>query len=318
MKKPLILLMTTAVSLFCSCTHKDLDFTGTADLTVEFDWDAVSEANPSSMSLTAFTGLSQPIQKHFQGSKGGTLMLPVGQHQLIAFNDDNETVSSRGFFFDDYEVFANPTELSTFSRMFVGTRNIPRGSGTEGEPVITEPDEVWTSALSDVSVTGSVGRTVTMPMEPATFTIHFTILNVDNIDFVTDVMATVSGMSGSWWPARHVCSQTACIIPFGLDRSGQGFTGTVRTFGYRATDENGNPLSHLLVVYAEMSDGSKKYYTFNVTDKMNEVASPDGQHVDVEVDIVLSELPFPKPVEGGASFNTDVTSWEEVLIPINM
>ena len=318
MKKPLILLMTTAVSLFCSCTHKELDFNGTTDLTVEFDWRNVPTADPPSMMLVAFSDLTQPIQKPFDNRNGGTITLPIGSYQLVAFNDHSEFVSSRGNTWLDYEVYSHQTELATFSRMFVGTRNIPRGSGTEGQTIIAEPDEVWTSAADEVIVTGSIGRRVTMPMEPATFVVHFAIKNVDNIEFVDEVLATISGMSGSWWPARHVASYTECIIPFNLSRTGQSYSGSVRTFGYRPTNADGEEVKHLFVIYAEMTDGSKKYYTFDVTDQMNNIAPGDGGSVTTEVTIELDELPLPKPLNDGTGLAPDVADWEEVSIPIDM
>lgn len=304
--------------LLCSCNHKDLDFTGVADLTVAFDWSQVSSANPSSMMLTAFSSGRQPVQKPVQGSSRGTISLPVGDYQFIAFNDNTEDVSSRGSMWTDYEVYALQAELWNFSRMFGRTRSVPRGAGTEGQQVINQPDEVWTSAVSDVSITGSIGKVVTMPMEAATFTIRFTIKNVDNIDFVNDVLATVSGMAGAWWPAQHVCSYSQCIIPFNLTRSGQSYSGDVRTFGYRPFDSEGNKIQHLLVIYAEMSDGSKKYYTFDVTEQMNNIAPADGGAVTAEVEIVLDELPLPKPLNDGTGLDPDVQDWEEVPISLNM
>ena len=318
MKRSVAFMLFLSVLLFTSCSHKDLDFNGVTDLTVVYDWSQVSSANPSSMMLNAFSEGSQPIQKPMLGSTGGTISLPINDYELIAFNDDTEDVSSRGVSWTDYEVYAHQTELSNSSRMFAGTRNVPRGSGTEDQLVINQPDEVWTSAVSGISVTGSIGKSVTMQMEPATFVIRFTIKNVSNIEFVNDVLATVSGMAGSWWPAQHACSYSQCIIPFSLKRIENSYTGEVRTFGYRSFDTDGNGIKHLFVIYAELTDGSKKYYTFDVTDQMNRIAPADGGAVTVDVEITLDELPLPKPLNDGTGLEPDVQDWEEVPIGLNM
>ena len=292
-----------------ACDHKELDFSGVADLTVDFDWSGISGANPSSMMLAAFSATSQPVQKPLSGKSGGSIMLPEGKYQLIAYNGDTETLYSQGANWSDFEICAQPTEFSSTSRMFAGTRTIPRGQGTENQNLVHEPDLLWTSAYDEVAVTGNVGRRVSMPMEDATYVIRFTIRNVENIDYIHDKLATVSGMSGSWLPAHHRCSATECIIPFELSADGKTLSGAVRTFGHH----QGGDLKHLLVIYAEMSDGSKLYYTFDVTEAIDDADPASG-----EVTVELEELPLPRPINNGTGLHPDVMDWQEVHIPVEM
>ena len=313
MKRSVALLTFLSVLLCSSCTHKDLDFSGVADLTVEFDWSQVSSANPSSMMLAAFSSGSQPVQKPLQGKKGGGIMLPEGQYQLIAYNGDTENLFTRGSSWEAFEICAQPTEFALMSRMFAGTRTIPRGVGTEDQEIIQEPEALWTSAHGEAIVTGQVGRRVQMLMEEATYVLHFTIKNVDNIDYITDVLATISGMSGSWIPAQHRCADSECIIPFNMSADGKSLSGSVRTFGHRLAGMDEDDLKHLLVIYAEMTDGSKLYYTFDVTEAVEEADADSG---DIEVE--LEELPLPRPIPEGTGLHPDVMDWQEIVIPINM
>lgn len=296
--------------LLCSCEHKELDFEGVAGLTVKFDWTSVNHANPSYMMLAAFTNTSQPIQKHIEGNNSGFMRLPVGIYNFISYNGDIEDLSTRGYTWEDFEIYSLPVNLVDVSRMFANTRGIPKGAGTENQNFVNEPNGLWTAANSNVEVTGQVGETIKMNMESATYDLHFTIKNVQNMEFINEVLATISGMSESWYPAQHRCSETLCIIPFQLISDGNSFEGVVRTFGYRKED---NP-QHKLVIYSEMTTGSKLYYTFDVSDAINNaVASGSG-----DVYIELEELPLPKPVEGNTGLQPDVVDWEEVLIPLPM
>ena len=300
--------------LTSSCNHKELDFGGVADLTVIFDWSKVRDANPSSMMLAVFSGSSQPVFKPLQGKDGGGIMLPAGDYQMVGYNEDTEVLYTKGNQWTDFEICSQATEFELKSRMFGRSRSVPRGAGTEDQQLIEEPDELWTSVCENVTVTGVVGRKVTMEMEEATFVLNFTIKNVDNITYLTDVLATVSGMSGSWQPAYHKCSDTECIIPFQLSKSDNSLIGSVRTFGYRRTNSAGEAMKHLLVVYTEMTDGSRRYYTFDVTDGVNKADPATGNNVE----IVLEELPVPKPIEKSAGLMPDVVDWEEVTIPLRM
>ena len=194
MVRPVHLLTLLSVLLLGSCTHKDLDFSGVTDLTVELDWKACPSANPASMMLAVFTGSSQPIQKHMPDIHGGRIMLPEGNYQMVTYNGETETLYTRGYSWIDFEVCAYPTDFEKASRIFVGTRNIPRGVNTEDQTIVVEPEELWTAAKDDIKVTGSAGSRITMNVEEATFVLHFTIKNVQNIEFISDILATISGM----------------------------------------------------------------------------------------------------------------------------
>ena len=315
MKRSVALLTFLSVLLFPSCTHKDLDFSGVADLTVEFDWSQVSSANPSSMMLAAFSSGSQPVRKPLSGKNGGGIMLPAAEYGLIAYNDDTEGLLHRGVTWLDYELYTQQAELTRMSRMFTRSQSVPRGAGTENQEMVEEPEQVWTSATDSIEVTGSLGKKVRMVMEEATYTIRFTVKKVENLNFLNDVMASVSGMSGSWYPARHLCSEPLCIIPFYMHSDGHTLTGAVRTFGYRPTADGTKP-EHVLVIYVELTDGSKYYYQFDVSDAINE-AEP-GEDGQTEITVELDELPLPKPFYNGSGLQPDIADWEEVKISINM
>ena len=304
-----VLLLSAALT---SCQKElcyDHNHGGRSALHVNFDWSAYPEAEPTEMSLMIFAEGSQPVQIPFKGKEGGDISLAEGSYGLIGYNNDTE-LQTRGRDWGDFEIYSQASELNTFSRMFASTRNIPRSRGTESQPVIYEPDSLWTSALNDVTVSEtSWGQTVIMPMKTANTFFSFVIDNVDNLDLVTELAGTLSGMSGSWYPATEMPSDDECIIPFPLEKTGEtSIGGYMNSFGHCPNPDA--PHEHHLVVYVEMNNISKYYYSVDVTEKVHEVWNGGVIHIE--------RLPLPLPVSGGGGFNPGIDEWNEVHIDIDL
>ncbi len=288
-------------------------------LTARFDWADVPEASPGKMSLMVFADGSQPVEFQFRGKEGGDVDLAEGEYQFIGYNGDTE-MAVRGMTWGEFEVYSQETDLNAYSRMFATTRNVPRTKGTEEQLVIYEPDELWTGVKeSAVAVNlATLGQTVTIPMEATTCVYNFVIRNIDNFIYVRDITATLTGMSGSWFPALHSPSDTHCIIPFHMEKDDTELVirGGVRTFGHCPDYEEGIYSEHFLVIYAEMIDGTKYYYSIDVTEQMHEAEHLIGG--ETEIPIEIGSLPLPKPLVNGSGFQPDVTVWNEVNIPIDL
>ena len=286
-------------------------------LTARFDWTDVPDVSPKEMSLMVFAEGSQPVLIQLPGKDGGDLVLAEGDYQFTGYNTDTE-MAVRGMTWGEFEVYSQETDLNAYSRMFATTRNIPRTKGTEEQLVIYEPDRLTTGVKDSVTVDfEALGDTVSVKMEDATCIYNFVIRDVDNIRYVKDITATLSGMSGSWFPAIHSCSDTGCIIPFHMEKDEQEegvIRGGLRTFSHCPAYEDGLYNEHFLVVYAEMIDGTKYYYSIDVTEQMHDLKHLIGG--DTEEPIVIEGLPLPKPLVNGGGFQPDVTVWNEVNIPI--
>jgi len=294
--------------------------TGDNRLTVRFDWSPLGGVpSPSMMRLGVFAEGSQPVQIPFTGREGGEVSLNGGTYGLTGFNSDTEVLFTRGASWSEFEVYSQPTELSSTSRVFSGTRTVPQARGTENDEVVFEPDELWTSALASVTVVEGAGQTVTMPMESATTDYTFTVRGVTNLGYVKAVAATLSGMSGSWVPASHRGSDTHCIIPFDMEvRDASSLSGTVCTFGHCPGHTAATAYRHKLVLYAEYTSGEHYYYEYDVTEQMH-----DGDHVsdgtgNTSVPIVLDGLPLPQPFYNGTGLQPHVGEWQEVRIEMDM
>lgn len=306
--------------LLVSC-HKELCYDHNhgrdTGIHVVFDWQRIPQASPASMQLSVFQGEAQPISVPFEGRNGGDIMLSAGTYGFVGYNSDTEILLYRGSTLSTFEIYSPQTEIRSMAQMFRSTRTVPRAKGTDEQTVIFEPDPLWTSADDKVVISGGANQTVVMPMEAGTFDYTFIIKNVEFIDSISEIAATLSGMSESWIPATHQCSDTYCIIPFGFIVSGPTtLQGTLLTFGH-CPGHVYDYAQHLLVIYVQLKNGTRWYYTFDVTKEMH-----DGEHVPDEyghivIPIVIDRLPMPQPINnGGNGLQPVVEDWQEVVIPV--
>lgn len=108
---------------------------------------------------------------------------------------------------------------------------------------------------------------------------------------------------------RNELTSAPVTVPFGVTSDGiSTLTADFLVFG-----QNGpvNPV-HKLVVYVIMSDGSKNYYTFDVSRQVDEAADPHNVH------ILLDGLPLPKPIVNGSGFRPTVDDWQNVDVNVPM
>ncbi len=298
--------------------ESDLEVPSGVNLIATYDWSLTgSHAAPASMALAVFADGAQPVQVSSTGAYSSRVSLIPNTYKLIAFNDDGEALFSRGQTWDTFEIYAQPTELSRVTRMFQGTRAIPMARGTEDETVVLEPDELWTAALGETTVTADSLQTVNMQLQSAIIDYRFTIKNVENLDHAADFIATISGMSGSWFPASRKASSTRCVIPFQLSSDGSSLQGVVRTFGVsRDESQSTDTVQNKLTIYAEMQDGSKVYFVSDVTEAIRKAGEP-GSGETSEVTIVIEDLPLPKPINKGG-MELSVGEWTEVQVVVPM
>ncbi len=305
-----------------SCAHKDLDFGGSdGTAQIRFDWSDVANAQPNGMLLIVFKGSSQPVNLPFVESWGGSVRLPAGNYQMIAHNDNLSNVIAWGDSWQEYRLYAQSTEINSFSRMFAGTRVVPRSAGTEEQSVIFEPDLIWTAAVPEAII--DKRSSITMLMKEVTEEYVFTISETKNLENVVEIVGTLSGMAESYLPVLQKSENYSCIIPFNLASDGQSIRGRVRTFGNRCSEyylEHGD-VEHKLTIYILLKDNSKYFATFDVTDAINEAqqeAYVSGIDSEIPLSIVIDEFVIPEPMLDDSGLNASVDEWKEVNINISM
>ena len=82
------------------------------------------------------------------------------------------------------------------------------------------------------------------------------------------------------------------------------------------------PIGSLLTIYAILNDGSKWYYTTDVTTQMHKEqqpgTEPQGDEDDEEITIDVEGLPIPKPISDGGGFEPTIDGWQSIEIEVGM
>ena len=289
---------------FSSCEHKELYYPSspTAEVRVKFDWSAAPGARVEGMCAWFFPEAGgKPVRCDFTDPAGGTVKIPPGDYRAVYMNNDTEVAQVRG------EESVGTLELYTRQSSLleaVNSRGNPPGANPAGEPVVAAPEAVWGGSLGGVRIemdgNGKALHAVVLPVQPLTSTVSLEVLNVENLKYVSAVGASLSGLSGSLFPGSGTLSAVRSTVPFAADPDGVSrITGSMQVFGLSANADTGRTLT----LYVILADGSKHYFRFDVSDRVNN--APDKRHIR----IVIDKLSLPKPIVNGGGFHPSVDEW---------
>lgn len=300
-----------------SCEHKYLcyDHSDAVDVEVVFDWCNAPDASPESMSLYLFpAGGGEALRYEFTDCRGGTIRVSVGSYEALCLNSDTENVTYRNAECrETFEVTTRTADLlSGLSVLGVLSDGVPRVDGTESERVILPPDMLWSDCAESVELKPTAGTpTVTLSPEMSICRYTVEIRNAANLKYVSGISGSLSSMAESLYPGVgcDATCKTGATIPFDAAVSADKSTVTGELFAFGCPSAR---KTHTLTVYAVLSDESKWYYTYDVTDQIH--SAPDRR----DVHIVLDGLPLPKPIVNGGGFQPDVDDWQSVNVDIEM
>lgn len=318
-----------------SCEHKELCYhhPHTTTLRLEFDWRDAPDANPEGMCVFFYPLDDEddlPIRRFdFTGKEGGEIELQVGRYRVITYNNDTESVLFNGMdAFDTHEGYTRDGGI--FESIYGSNASYaPRAVDTEDERVVICPDFMWGCHATDVEITEqgvsyvcvpfsekddltptTSEQVITLYPHELTCTYTYEIRHVTNIKYATQMCASLSSMAPSLFFGSEELGTECVTLPFAAapDVENAKITGKFYTFGHH--EQNTQP--HKMVLYVWFTDGSKYYYTFDVTDQVH--SAPDKHHVH----IIIDGLDFPQPIGNGSGFKPSVDEWQVVEEDIKM
>ena len=299
-----------AVLLLISCEHKDLcnDLSHTAKIQVVFDWKNALDATPETMRLYLFPVRGgNPQAYEFTDCRGGYISVPAGRYRTLCVNSDTESVLYRDI--DSFETFGAYAPDGVLN---VRSSSAPRAEGTSGERIAKSPDLLYTDRLDDITIELSGdNRAITLYPKLSVCRYRVTITNVSNLKYISldNISGALTGMSGGMLVGRNELASDPVTIPFGVvSDSISTLAADFLTFGQNGSGDS----VHKLVIYVIMSDGSKNYYTFDVTRQVDDAADPRDVH------IILDSLSLPKPIVNGGGFQPVVDEWQNVEVEVPM
>ncbi len=320
MKPTKILMLLAFVSgLFTSCRHKDLymEEDMTSELQVVFDWRNAQDADPQSMAMYLYEedGHS-PMRFIFSNKSGGLIKAPFGTHHAICMNADN-TDWARMRNHENIETL----EIYTQDAGEIGSRadditTVPRPEGTENERIAATPGMLWGSRSNNIAITPHEGmQTITMYPQECVCHYMVDVYDVKNLDEVESsaVDATLSGMAEGYNHGQESATDNTVSFKFDLigNAAEENLHGEFLTFGECPT----NKVKHYLTLYMVLTDGSKWYHSFDVTDQVTQAADPTHVH------IIVWGLDLPEPPkegDGASELKTNVNEWQAVNIGLKM
>ena len=304
-----------------SCEQKELcyDHNHAYNLNVSFDWRQSPDASPGSMLVCLFPrdSAERTLRREFAGSAGGKTQLPVNiTYDALFFNSDIRNA-----------IFSNTSRLETFTvssrtaatldGIGASAYSVPRANGTETERMAEEADKIWGGCNADgILLTLEQSEhcsayDITLYPQRMFCTYSVKIANVENIENITpNISATLSGMAGGRYISSNekIGEKVTVVFPIGIDSQTQSIIGSMYNFGNSTVGDTPNKL----VIYTTLTDGSKWYYVYDVTDQIR--TAPDPYNVEIQLDT----LPIPNKMHGGSGMNPGVNDWNKIDVPITM
>lgn len=303
--------------LMTSCRHKDvyMEEEMTSELQVVFDWRNAPEAEPESMALYLYEEDGhKPMRFIFSGKTGGLIKAPFGLHHAICLNADNtdwarmrnhESIETLEIYTQDAEAIGSRADNSS---------TVPRPEGTENERIAATPGMMWGSRSNNISIVPHKGMQ-TITMYPQECVCHYIVdvYDVKNLEEVESsaVDATLSGMAEGYSHGQQSATDNRVSFKFGLkgNAAEENLHGEFLTFGECPT----TVAKHYLTLYMVLTDGSKWYHSFDVTDQVSK--APDPTHVH----IIVRGLDLPEtPKEGNPELKTNVNEWQAINVELKM
>lgn len=319
---------------FASCEYKDLcyDHTHLVDVRVQFDWSLEPEAQPAGMTVMFYNmdkPSAEPIRFDFPGRDGGAVQLQPGNYRAVAFNNDTESLYFRGM--EAVSTMEAYTRLSSIEEGTQLTRTgMPRAATTENQNVILAPDLLWTAVGEPFKLDISASRTYdnnkggktdtkyyVITLQPSRRVCDVTVIirNVPNLKYTMNQYGgALSGLAQSVFMGKGLPSDELATQAFPI----YAIDGTTLQAEFHAFSHcpDGATNSHLLTVYAILADGSKWYYTIDVTQQMHEQLEKNGYFAPIIIEV--DGLPIPKPIVNGSGFQPAIDDWQNVDIAVGM
>ena len=312
----ILLLGATAVGL-SSCRHKDLymDEAMTSQLQIVFDWRDAPDATPESMALYLYDSSGHtPLRYIFDNRFGGEIKAPLGIHHSICLNADNTDWARmrKSEEIGGLEIYTQ--DALDLREQDIRSASIPRARGSESERIALTPSMLWGKRTNNIVIAPHSGmQTITLYPQEVTYHYMVDVYDVDNLDGVvsSSVDATLSGMAEGYCYGAQSSTDNPVTMSFSLtsDTSAGSLHGEFLTFG----ECPNTSASHHLTIYMVLSDGSRWWKSFDVTDQVTNAADPTHVH------IIVRGLPLPEPPSGGSAvLKPNVNDWQEVNIGLQM
>ncbi len=306
MTRLMTVVMVAMLLLFgTSCEHKELCYNHShfAKVRVVFDWEGVSQdERPEGMRVVFFpsSGEGETWTFDFPGGEDATVEVPGRNYHVVCYNYDVEGI-----------VWENEDDYDTFKA------NTVSASSPEGEDMRLTTSRLYGDYIQSVSLPFTENdEEYLVSLAPRKQVCYYTfeVHGVENIGAISDMRASLSGMSGGLIMGGDKLPENLSeSLLFTCKITGSTISGSFYTFGY-------NDESNIFKLYLKNRSGKVYVVEQDVSRQIHD--EPVTGHVgDVHIDIYVSYRVPAEPItggDGGPGFDVGADDWEDVDIDITI
>lgn len=319
-----------------SCEHKDLCYTHphTMPVKIVIDWRYApgAEDDISTMEVMLFPKAGGEAFHYQVGKYGGIVWVPVTAYYGTCFNSGegaNRWDSRPSDFFTMNVTTRMSPDEEAMSRINAPSSRVPRTIDATDQDFLLEPDMLYSDQLNDICIelrstlTFSDGRSTEEYTEddlqvitfyPERRTPHYTVIikNLRNLGYVQSLSASMSSMSGAYYVGTEHADNDRWLQSFDMQHiqgSALDIAGDFLGFGH-CPDED---FLHTVTLYLVLSDGTKLYYPFDVTEQMHSEENRNSMEVTIVIDAGIV-IPPPETAAGGLQPTVD--GWMHEIVDL--
>ncbi len=257
------------------------------------------------------------ISSNIVGEKGGSLSIFPGSYHLVIYSFGTESTQLKDLhnrntanaFTTDITASKGEiikSKINESAREYVS-------KGYEDDPIINEPDHLYTSNEMDVTIDAFIGEEQTVTIRTTVSTIldvySLEVLNIKGAENIEKVEAFVTGqiLSNYFGRPERDSSPATVYVDMSVDVENSRLYTVFNTFGKLPGEQN----QIFLDITVTDSGGGQYRYIYDVTDQFDDPGNEDHQLlIDGEI------IDIPKAEHGGGGFRPEIDEWEREDIDV--
>ena len=251
------------------------------------------------------------------GEKGGSLSVFPGEYHLVIYSFGTESTQLKDLHNRDL-ANAFTTDITSSKGQIIKSKvnksDIKSSSkGYEDDPIINEPDHLYTSNEMDVTIDAFIGGEQSVTIHTTVSSIldvySLEVLNIKGAANIEKVEAFVTGQILSNYLGRpeRDNSPATLYVDMSVDVENSRLYTVFNTFGKLPGEEN----NIFLDITVTDSGGGQYRYIYDVTDQFDDPGNKDHQLI---IDGEMVDI--PKAEHGGGGFDPIVDEWEREDIDV--
>ena len=257
------------------------------------------------------------VSSNIVGEKGGSLSIFPGTYHLVIYSFGTESTQQKDLH-NRNTANAFTTDITASKGQIIKSKvnksdAKSTSKGYEDDPIINEPDHLYTSNEMDVTIDAFTGGEQSVTIRTTVSSIldiySLEVLNIKGAENIEKVEAFVTGQILSNYFGRPECdsSPATVYVDMSVDVENSRLYTVFNTFGKLPGEQN----QIFLDITVTDSGGGQYRYIYDVTDQFDDPGNEDHQLIiDGEI------IDIPKAEHGGGGFSPEIDEWEREDIDV--